>query len=79
MVAATTLIILVSGCTRIQYVYPELPLPEPPLLPAVSSDETACLSDEAYEKIVIRETRRKNYAEVLRAIIAEHNVKAGEQ
>ena len=49
------------------------------MLPAVSSEETACLSDEAYEKIVVRETRRKNYAETLRAVILEHNVKAGEQ
>ena len=76
---ATISIILVSGCTTIEYVYPELPLPDPPVLPAVSADETLCISNDAYEKIVVREIRRKNYAETLRAIIIEHNLKAGEQ
>ena len=77
--AATISIILVSGCTSVEYLYPELPLPEPPLLPAMSAAELECVSADTYEKLLLRETRRKNDADTLRAIIIEHNLKAGEK
>jgi len=59
---AFTLIALLalSGCaTREVYVVPELPLPEPPVLPVVFAPELACLSDETYEALAVRDARRK--------------------
>jgi hypothetical protein len=65
---------LIAGCANIpKVVYPELPLPPPPTLPTVAAEDLACLSDEAYEALAVRDALRKGYAEQLRAIIDAHN------
>lgn len=73
-VAALAAILALSGCaTRPVYVYPELPLPPAPQLPTIAAGELACLSDEAYEALAVRDALRRAYADQLRAIIEEHN------
>jgi hypothetical protein len=63
-----------SGCaTRVEYITPQIPIPPPPVLPTVSADELACLPDEAYEALAVRDALRKGYAEQLRDIIRAHN------
>ena len=70
------LIVALAGCgTTTVYVYPELPLPEWPVLPVVAGDDLACLSDATYEDLAVREKLRRGYAEQLRAIIEAHNAK----
>lgn len=74
---AAIALLALSGCiTRPVYLYPELTIPEPPALPTVAADELACLSDDAYEALAVRDARRKAYADQLRAIIEEHNRRA---
>lgn len=58
-----------SGCTAVSYVSQPLPLPERPLLPAISADELSCLAPETYRRLYERERLRKEYAETLEAII----------
>lgn len=72
MVIVATLIATGStGCTsqRVQYQILPLPLPERPLLPAISADELQCLSDETYSKLAERNRLRRQYAEQLETII----------
>lgn len=67
-------LLALSGCaTRTVYVYPEIQIPAEPTLPKVQASELACLSDETYIAIAVRDQQRKAYADELRAIIAEHN------
>lgn len=66
---------LLSACaTRVEYITPELPLPEPPVLPTIAADDLACLSDEAYQALAVRDALRRGYANQLRAIIEAHNL-----
>lgn len=66
--------LILSGCaTKTVYITPELPLPEWPVLPVVAADDLACLSDDAYEALAVRDRLRRGYAEQLRAIIEAHN------
>lgn len=75
------------GCTpQVIYVYPEIPLPTPPVYPTVYAEEfvereggeVLCISWETYEKLAVIETLRTRYAEELRELIKwnnERNVK----
>lgn len=66
-----------AGCaTQPVFVYPELPVPPEPPLPKIPAAELVCLSDDAYEALVVRDATRKAYADRLRAIIAAHNAQA---
>lgn len=66
-----------SGCAHDPiYIVPRLDLPPAPVLPTVPADQLACLPDDAYEALVVRDALRRGYAEQLRAIIEEHNRRA---
>jgi len=65
--------VLLAGCAQTVYVYPEITIPPAPVLPTVVAESLACLSDEDYESLAVRDALRRGYAEQLRAIIAEHN------
>ena len=71
MAAATILMVFGSGCTvsEKRYVTEPLPLPVRPVLPQLSADEAACLSDETYRRLVDRDRLRREYAEKLEVII----------
>lgn len=60
-----------GGCTRevVVHVSEPLPLPVRPVLPGVSAEELACLSDEAYAKLAERQRLRRQYCEELEVII----------
>lgn len=74
------LTLLVAGCTPATvYITTPLPVPVEPTLPMVMGHELECLSESAYERMLVRETRLRNYAERLRAIIEEHNRDAEQQ
>lgn len=74
MRALLCLTLLLAGCgTTTVYVTTPLPLPLEPLLPMVMAHEMECLTDSAYERMLVRETRLRNYADRLRTIIEEHN------
>jgi len=64
LLAAITL----ASCQTIATV-PALPLPDQPNLPAIPGPELACISNEAYEALVLRDRLWENYAETLQNII----------
>lgn len=67
-------LLILSGCvTRVEFITPQLELPERPVLPTVSQEEVACLSAETYENWLRREMRLKGHINVLRAIIEMNN------
>lgn len=76
------LAVLLVGCVStpepvIIYRTTPLPMPERPVLPVVDPEELGCLSDEAYERLLMREQLRRNYAEQLETIIrATHALEA---
>ena len=43
--------------------------PERPILPNVDASEIACLADDVYRRIVIRDAMRRWYAEELESVI----------
>jgi hypothetical protein len=69
------LALLLVGC-RTVYVTEPLPLPPQPLIPTIPAGSLMCLSDEAYEALVVRDVVLKGYADQLRAIIEAHNEQA---
>lgn len=74
MRALLCLTLLLAGCgTTTVYVTTPLPVPLEPTLPMVMGHELECLTESAYERMLVRETRLRNYAERLQAIIEEHN------
>lgn len=73
-VAATIWILTGSGCAPwrapdVHYVTEPLPLPERPVLPRLTEDDLMCLSDDAYARLMLRDLRRRQYAEELESII----------
>lgn len=46
-----------------------LELPDAPSLPSLSASELACLTPDAYRRLVEREVRHKEYIEALHAVI----------
>ncbi len=75
MVAATILIIAVSGCCTPEVRHEPVKLPQPtePVYTAVTADDVACVSDTSYGRIVERDRQRKNYGEECAAIIDANN------
>jgi hypothetical protein len=68
------LALALGGCSLpVRYVTVPLPEPLPPILPAVQEHELQCLSDSAYERLVVREKRLRAYVDELRAVIETHN------
>lgn len=68
------LALLLAGCTGpTRYVQVQLPAPLPPLLPMVQAHELECLTDSAYERMLVRETRLREYAASLLLVIETHN------
>lgn len=65
---------VLAGCAGpTRYVTTTLPVPLPPVLPAVQEHELECLSDSAYERLVVRERRLRAYADELLKVIETHN------
>ena len=65
---------MMSGCAPVPARIITIPAnvmapPSEPILPKISSEALECLSDEAYEDLVIRDTLRKQYSERLYQII----------
>jgi hypothetical protein len=59
-----------GGCgAQVRHVSQPLPLPERPLLPAISADELSCLAPGTYRRLSQRERLRREYAETLEAIV----------
>ncbi|MEJ1496343.1 MAG: hypothetical protein RPU13_07615 [Candidatus Sedimenticola sp. (ex Thyasira tokunagai)] len=73
---AAILITAGSGCSstpEVRYVAQPLPMPQRPLLPALSADDLACITNDAYYRLVQRNRLRREYAEELEAIIQANN------
>lgn len=66
---AVTIILPGCGLQPTHAISEPLPLPVRPLLPALSASDIACLSDDTYKRLVIRDRLRREYAEELEAII----------
>jgi len=64
-------IIFLAGCATTEPVFVQEPLPVPdrPNLPALNADHLQCLSDEAYEALVVRDTMLQEHVKRLEAII----------
>lgn len=61
-----------AGCAsqpEVRYVTEPLPLPARPVLPRLSAEDVACLSEDAYRRLVERDMGRRHYAEELEAVI----------
>lgn len=71
IVALLAVTVSLPACSTqpVRYVSEPLPLPVPPVLPALTADDLACLSDDAYRRLVLRDMQRRQYAETLQAII----------
>lgn len=72
MLALVTALILSAGCAteiRTVYVQEPLPLPDRPNVPTIKGEELACLSDEAYAKLVERDQMQFEHIRRLEAII----------
>lgn len=75
--------LLLAGCAcQPVYVVPELPLPDGPVLPTIASGEFVwdgeqyVISRDVYERLAVRDTLRRRYADELREIIIQHNAGA---
>lgn len=77
LAAAIILISIGNGCAapEVRYVIDPLPLPARPVLPALSADDLACISIDAYHRLVERERLRREYAEKLEEIIKATHTK----
>lgn len=64
-------IISAAGCTTTEYVYVQepVPVPERPELPTIAPDELSCLSDSAYERLVVRDQMLQSHVRRLEALI----------
>lgn len=71
LVAALVLVtVSLPACTLpVRYTSEPLPLPARPLLPALTAADLACLTDDAYRRLLTRDLLRRQYAEELEAII----------
>lgn len=70
--ALGTALTLSAGCAteiRTLYVQEPLPLPDRPEVPTIKGEELACLSDEAYAKLVERDALQFAHIKRLEAII----------
>lgn len=72
-------VLLLAGCAPVVKtitLYPEITLTAKPLLPKVSAQDMACLSDETFKKLYDRQRLISDYANELELIInsinAEH-------
>jgi hypothetical protein len=72
-IATLSLLLLLTGCTRVVYITPQIELPPEPVLPTIFAVELECLSEGTYETLVRREERLKGHIDVLRAVIQTHN------
>lgn len=68
-------IISVAGCATTESVFVQEPLPVPdrPNLPTLNADGLQCLTDEAYEALVVRDTMLQEHVKRLEAIILTTN------
>lgn len=69
---AAAISLLLAGCaTKTETVFTQaaLPLPDRPSLPTVPTDAMACLTDDAYEALAVRDARLQSHAKRLEAII----------
>lgn len=64
-------IISVAGCATTEPVFVQEPLPVPdrPSLPTINADSLQCLTDEAYEVLVVRDTMLQEHVKRLESII----------
>lgn len=69
--ALVTGIIFLAGCvtTETVFVQEPLPLPDRPNVPTIQADAMTCLSDEAYESLVVRDVMLQSHIKRLEAII----------
>jgi len=70
--ALAAAIILVAGCatrTETVFVQEPLPIPDRPSVPTIQPDDLQCLSDDAYESLVVRDTMLQEHVRRLEAII----------
>ena len=67
-VGALLLGLFIAGCATIPTVV-ALRLPEQPDVPAIPAAQMQCLTDEAYETLVLRERLYLNHIETLETII----------
>lgn len=62
-----------SGCAllpeRVVYETAPLPVPEEPAYPRIQAAELECLTDAAYEALVLRDALKSRYIGQLRAVI----------
>lgn len=71
--ASALTLFLLSGCatvTETRLVCPDIPETVRPSLPAIQARELACLTDEAYERLLERDRQRREYAQDQEAILA---------
>ncbi len=65
-------VLLSAGCrtiTETRLVCPDIPDTSRPSLPALSASDLACMSDDAYERLLERDRKRRNYSEDQDAIL----------
>ena len=64
--------LLLSGCAGDpppRVVAPDLPTVPRPVLPKLTAEDLACLSEDAYSRVLERDIQRRQYAEKLEAVI----------
>lgn len=58
-----------SGCSQPKPPMLKPVIPERPVLPTIHEDDLACLSPDAYRRLLIRQLRLRHYAEQLELIV----------
>jgi hypothetical protein len=69
-----------AGCAaKAPVLHPQqaLPLPIRPMLPAISSTDLTCVSDDVYERLATRNRLLRHYAEDLEVIIKSTTARDG--
>lgn len=81
LIAVIALSAVLAGCawpTRTELVCPDVPTIVRPALPAISAEDLACMTDDAYRRLLDRDRLRREYAEEQEVVLHQIRTKCEE-